>query len=147
MVIFLTSSVIVMTLVVQGLTLPSLIRWLGVTETENQDRIRVKAKLVAVRAALDRLDELEAENGSGDELDDMRGHYENQRRALTERLDDQDSSESGQRGNVTSRLKREVAEAESRALAQLRDSEHISDDVLRDVRRSVDYERIRFEPN
>lgn len=147
MVIFLTFSVIVTTLIVQGLTLPSLIRWLGVTEMEDQDQIRAKAKYVAVRAALERLDKLEEENWSGEELDDVRRHYEDQLHLVTDQLHGQESSELAQRGEQISRLKREVIEAESLALAQLRDSERISDDVVRDVRRAIDYERLRYEPD
>ena len=57
--IFLTFCVIFVTLVLQGLTLPPLIRWLGVlddgSEEEHED---LKARLLATKAALRRIEEL-----------------------------------------------------------------------------------------
>ena len=59
LILFLTFVVVVGTLLIQGLTLPALIRWLGVTGTEEQqDLIReAGAQHAAANAALARLDE------------------------------------------------------------------------------------------
>ena len=42
-------------------------------------------------------------------------------------------------------MKSELIDAESAALAELRDDEYFNDDVLRDVRHDLDLERIRFD--
>ena len=70
---FITFSLILVTVVGQGLTLPWLIRQLGViedgTDEENEE---LKARLVIARAALERVDELE-ERGMDPGRDDRAG--------------------------------------------------------------------------
>ena len=56
--IFLAFCVIMATLVGQGLTLPWLVRRLGMVATTGQDAEEAHARLAAVEAALDRLNEL-----------------------------------------------------------------------------------------
>src|SRR5262249_46029069 len=57
LILFLTFAVILFTLVVQGLTLPSLVRRLGVPLGEDEDeREEIRARLVTATAALERLD-------------------------------------------------------------------------------------------
>src|SRR3954447_16009250 len=60
---FLTFALILVTVVGQGLTLPLLIRRLGVIEDSGEEeREELRARLVIARAALDSLDQLEAED-------------------------------------------------------------------------------------
>ena len=61
LVIFLTFCVIVATLVGQGLSLPWVVRRLGVVATDGPDTEEAHARLAAVEAALTRLDDLEIE--------------------------------------------------------------------------------------
>ena len=61
LVIFLTFCVIVATLVGQGLSLPWVVRRLGVVATDGPDTEEAHARLAAVEAALTRLDDLEVE--------------------------------------------------------------------------------------
>ena len=58
LILFLTFSVIVATLVGQGLTLPWLIRRLGIVASDGPDAEEAHARLAAVEAATARLDEL-----------------------------------------------------------------------------------------
>ena len=58
LIIFLTYAVILATLVLQGLTLPMLIRVLGVEDDGNAEQRESKARLLAAQAALDRIEEL-----------------------------------------------------------------------------------------
>ena len=60
LVIFLTVATILATLVVQGLTLPLLVRWLGVDGERPWSPDEAIARLAAAQAALDRLDEIES---------------------------------------------------------------------------------------
>src|SRR4030095_11764220 len=56
LILFLTFSVIFATLVLQGLTLPALIRRLRFERDTAEEREELKARLAATHAALDRLD-------------------------------------------------------------------------------------------
>ncbi len=66
LILFLTFSVIVVTLVVQGPVLPWLVRKLGLTDSGSREQLQQQqreadARLEAARAAFDRLHELSAE--------------------------------------------------------------------------------------
>ena len=58
LILFLTFSVILATLVVQGLTLPALIRRLRFEQDDAVEREELRARLAATHAAIDRLDQL-----------------------------------------------------------------------------------------
>ena len=58
LILFLTFAVILVTLVGQGLTLPFVIRVLGLQDDGIEDREDAKARIQAAEAALARLDEL-----------------------------------------------------------------------------------------
>jgi Na+/H+ antiporter len=60
LILYLTVAVIFVTLVGQGLTLPALVRWLGLSAEEPWAPDEAVARLAAAQAALDRLDELES---------------------------------------------------------------------------------------
>jgi monovalent cation/hydrogen antiporter len=60
LIIYLTVAVIIFTLVIQGLTLPVLVRLLGLAAQQPWSPDEAVARLAAAQAALDRLDELEA---------------------------------------------------------------------------------------
>ena len=57
-IVFLTFGAILVTLVLQGLTLPALIGWLKIGEDDGIEREEMEGRLRAAEAALDRLDEL-----------------------------------------------------------------------------------------
>src|ERR671915_511392 len=69
LIIFLAYAVIVFTIVVQGLTLPALIRWLGLQETDagTEREEELLARLAIGEAALRRLDELTGEDWTREE--------------------------------------------------------------------------------
>jgi CPA1 family monovalent cation:H+ antiporter len=58
--IYLTVAVILVTLVGQGLTLPLMVRWLGLAAHEAWEPDEAVARLATAQAALDRLEEIEA---------------------------------------------------------------------------------------
>ena len=144
LVIFLTFSVILVTLVLQGLTLPLVIRGLGVTNDEDEDRILNKARLVAVRGALNRLGELRDEGLAGDHIDEIQRHYEKLLSGFQTTVRDGPDADSAHHHEGFTQLKSELIDAESAALAELRDDEYFNDDILREVRRDLDLERLRF---
>ena len=77
LILFLTFIVILATLVVQGLSLPLLIRWLGVKDDGSMEKEEREARLKANQAALARLNEIgEREPAKADALQRLRVEYE-----------------------------------------------------------------------
>src|SRR3954452_2737351 len=86
LIIFLTFAVIFFTLVVQGLSLPALIRRLGVSDGGADADEELRGRLVAVRAALEELDALAGEEWTRDEtVERMRSLYDYRKRRLAAR--------------------------------------------------------------
>jgi len=77
LILFLTFIVILATLVVQGLSLPLLIRWLGVKDDGSMEKEERQARLKANQTALARLNEIGKCNPvKADALQRLRVEYE-----------------------------------------------------------------------
>ncbi|HEX9054369.1 MAG TPA: cation:proton antiporter, partial [Gemmatimonadales bacterium] len=143
-IILLTFAVILVTLVLQGLSLGPLVRRLGLPEDRTLEHEEIHARDAAVRAALARLERLqEQEHGVEEELADLRSHYEARARTIAERRADVPASSSLAEA-AFKRARYETLAAERRALIDLRDRGAISDDVLLDLERELDLEAARF---
>src|SRR3954454_13781487 len=150
LIIFLTFAVIFATLVLQGLTLGPLIRRLGITEDGGPDHEELRARLVAATAALERLDELAAEEWTRDDtIDRMRGLYRyRQRRFRAQAGKGEDGDDGGgmeDRSLAYQRTIQEVLAAQREALIQLRNEGGISNEVMNRVVREFDLEESRLE--
>jgi CPA1 family monovalent cation:H+ antiporter len=148
LVIFLTYAVILATLVVQGLTLPLLIRRLGLHESpEVEEQEEALARYRAVAAALERLDQLAPEDWTNeDTIGRVRAQYEfRQRRVKIKvgKIEDEEGIED--RSRAYQRLLHELFTAERGALVGLRDSGEISGEVMRRVERELDLEESRLD--
>src|SRR5256884_5320439 len=83
LILFLTFIVILATLVVQGLSLPPLIRWLGVKDDGSMGKEEREARLKANQAALGRLNEIaERDPATADAQQRLRIEYEDRIRQL-----------------------------------------------------------------
>ncbi len=150
LILFFVSTLIFITVVGQGLSLPWLIRWLGLSGGASEERKEVsRARLRGARAALERLDHLEREDklpeGTTRPLRDL---YEHRRRALAQNLlaDDDDGEDDDEAHyEVLQRLRRELLAAERDVLLRLRHSGEISEDAMRRVERHLDLEASHFE--
>ncbi len=146
LVIFLAFSVILGTLVVQGLTLPPLIRVLRFEDDRGEAKEDTKARIHAAEAALARLEDLLDEDWvREDTADRMRGLYDFRRSRFQARLDGEDDGSIEQRSADYQRLRRELLEAERAAIVALRRAGRISDDVMRAVERDLDLEDARLD--
>lgn len=148
LVVFLTYGTILATLVLQGLSLPVLIRALGVADDDTLQRKENKARMLAAEAAITRVDELRTEAWVRDETADrVRGLYEYRRRRFAARFDDDgsDSERIELRSADYQRLAREVLEAQRRAIIALRNAGRIDDEVMHRVERDLDLEDTRLE--
>jgi monovalent cation/hydrogen antiporter len=146
LIIYLAFCVILGTLVLQGLTLPALIRALRIEDDGVIDREDAKARIKAADAALARLDELAAEDWVRDETAErMRGFYNFRRNRFAARFDDGDDGEIETRSLDYQRLRRELLEAERSAIVGLRRDGVINDDVMHRLQRDLDLEDARLD--
>ena len=146
LILFVTFGVIFTTLVVQGLTLPVLIRRLGVHDDGAEQREELQARLGATDAALARLEELAVEDWTRDDtVERLRGLYQFRRRRLKARAGIWEDDGSEDRSLAYQRLVRELLEAQRHAIVRLRNQGVISDGVMHRVERELDLEDSRLE--
>ena len=146
LILFLTFSVILATLVGQGLTLPLVIRALGLEDDGIDAREEAEARIRAAEAAIVRLDELEQEAWvREDTAGRLRGLYGFRTERFRARFEDGDDGAIELRSQDYQRLRRELLEAERQALADLRRSGTISNDVWIRVARDLDLEDQRLD--
>ena len=146
LILFLTFSVIFATLVVQGLTLPTLIRRLNFEQDDTEEREEVRARLAATHAALDRLDELAGADWTRDDtVERLHGLYEFRRRRLKARGGYLEDDGAEDRSQAYQRLLRELLQAQRQAIVRLRNQGQISNDVMHRIERELDLEDTRLE--
>src|SRR3954465_12118475 len=146
LIVFLTFCVILVTLVVQGLSLPALIRRLG-GDDGYETRSGAKARLKAARAAVARVEELRDEDWTRDEtMDRLRQLYEYRTRRFTARFPEPEDGEDNEaRAAQYQRALREVLQAQRDAIVQMRDSGTISSETMHRIERDLDLEDSRLE--
>ena len=148
LIIFLAFSVIVVTLLLEGLSLPWLIRRLGLASgDEGEDWREAEARLRAAEAALDRIDELAGEDWVRDDTAErMRGLYDYRRRRFAARFDGSgEHAAFEERSADFQRLRAELIEAERAMVLDMRAKGVINDEVMRRVERDLDLEHSRLE--
>jgi Na+/H+ antiporter len=144
LILFITFTVIFCTLVLQGLTLPALIRALGERDDGSEEREERAARREAVSAALARIDELAEEDWTReDTVERMRGAYRYRGRRLSAQDGDGESLE--ERSVAYQRMVREVLDAQRRAVVGLRNQGVISNEVMHRIERELDLEDERLE--
>ena len=148
--LFITFGVILATLVLQGLTLPAVIRWSGVHDDGSEAREELLARRRATEAALERLDELEGEEWTRDDtVERMRGMYRYRVRRLNARAgepgEDDDGDDYEHRSRKYQKMVRTVLDAQRAAVVQLRNQGEISNDVMHRIERELDLEDERLE--
>jgi monovalent cation/hydrogen antiporter len=140
-VIFLAFGVIVATLVVQGMTLEALIRWLGIHGDEDRPKEERLARMTAVEAGLNALRELEGSAKTPDQnaaLGLAIAEYEQRLAVLTA---EGETQRSAHRRRVASHHYHTVAlKAERKALDDLWRSGAIIDEVHRPLQQLLDHE-------
>jgi CPA1 family monovalent cation:H+ antiporter len=141
-IIVLTFAVILITLVLQGLSLTPIIRRLDFGGDDAPEREETLARERAARAALERVDQLARERWPHPEqIDRMRAHY-TQRAQRFSVLGDAECS--AVMAAAQRRLRHETLSAERRALIVLRDEGAIGDEVLHRLEHELDVEAIRI---
>jgi len=137
--IFLTFCVIFVTLVLQGLTLPPLIRVLGLAGAETKNPEEAAARRAMIEAAIAYLEHAKEDCAPGDMgvFDDM---IRAQRRRLNT-LNQNEEVDAGYRPIDYKRLRdvsRQVRSLQRAAILNLRNEHKISDEVLRKLEYEID---------
>jgi len=146
LVIYLAFCVILATLVFQGLTLPLLIRVLGLKDDGLAAKEETKARIHAAEAALARLEELAEEDWvREDTAERLRGLYRFRQSRFAARFDDADDGSIEVRSQSYQRLRRELLDAERQAVVDLRRQGRINDEVMNRVQRDLDLEDARLD--
>jgi Na+/H+ antiporter len=146
LILFMTFVVILVTLVVQGLSLPLVVRVLGIELDDGEEVEENKARKAAARAAIDRIELLTEEEWTReDTLDRMRRQYRYRYDRFAARFDDEvDGDAIESRTNDYLRIVASVLEAQREVLEELSSEGVISDDVRRRVEHELDLEEGRF---
>jgi Na+/H+ antiporter len=146
LIILMTFGVILATLVLQGLTLPWLIRRLGLQRDDSEEQEELRGRLRATDAALARLEELAAQDWTRDDtVERMRGLYQFRRRRLKARAGYLDDDGYQDRSLAYQRLVRELLEAQRREILRLRNQGEISNEVMHRIEHDLDLEDSRLE--
>jgi monovalent cation/hydrogen antiporter len=146
LIVFLAFAVIVATLVVQGLTLPTLLRVLGIGDDGSADREDAKARIKAAEAALARLEELVADGSvREDTAERLRGAFGFRRDRFRARFDDGDDGAIEERSVAYQRVMRELLDAERATVVSLRNQGVIDDAVMQRIQRDLDLEAARLD--
>ncbi|WP_405627529.1 Na+/H+ antiporter [Streptomyces sp. NBC_00016] len=145
LILFLTFTTVIGTLVVQGLTLPPLIRLLKFPEPDPQAATlaEANAQAQASRVAEERLDALlsDERNALPPPLADrLRSVLERRRNAVWERLGQVNPVTGETVDDTYRRLSREMISAEREMFVRLRDGRYIDDEMLRTLLRRLDLE-------
>ncbi|WSQ11755.1 Na+/H+ antiporter [Streptomyces sp. NBC_01231] len=145
LILFLTFTTVIGTLVLQGLTLPSLVRLLKLPGRDPQAETlaEANAQAQASRAAERRLDELLSDEHNalpGPLADRLRSVLERRRNAVWERLGQVNPLTGETVDDAYRRLSREMIGAERTVFVKLRDARYIDDEMLRTLLRRLDLE-------
>ncbi|MEZ0363481.1 Na+/H+ antiporter [Mycobacterium sp. pUA109] len=145
LIIFVVSVVILVTVLVQGSTLPAVVRWARLPEdATHADELQL-ARTRAVEAALDALPQVAAELDVGPELlRRLQKEYEDQAALVAANSDDATPNDVAERNELVRRVRLGVLEHKRRAVTELRDRNHIDDIVLRELQAAMDLEEVRL---
>jgi CPA1 family monovalent cation:H+ antiporter len=144
-ILFFAFSVIFTTLILQGLTLPLLIRKLGITHDGEADEEERRARLEANKAAIELIEELRA-NGkfSPDTVARLHAEYDERVEQLQLCAENPDDC----RGEIATpqyqRLQRKALRVERQTIIRLRNERVINDDALRRIQRDLDLAEARL---
>ena len=137
--------IITLTLVGQGLTLPLVIRAVGLGSDADEGHEESHARQELIEEALRRIDDLEKKWPNHRPLiDQLRTSYRH-RAEHEEQLHEAPGNEAEQELVEHRQIRTDVIDAQRDALLAMRDRGAIDDDVLRAIERELDLEEIRME--
>jgi CPA1 family monovalent cation:H+ antiporter len=147
LIIFVSFMVVLFTVVVQGLTLPALVRKIGLAgDDEEEQEEEVLARIAIAEAALARLEELQEEEWTNDDtIERVRRAYDFRQRRFASRVDDREDPGIEERSQRYQKLMLDLYQSQREALTALRSEGRISDEVMRRIQRELDLEEARLD--
>jgi len=144
--LLITFSVILVTLVGQGLALPWVVARLGIAEVgrreaDEEKQREISARLTSIDAALERLDSLEAAAASPETAKALRRRNEDRRAYFVAACRDLGV---GEVSNAAAALQLQFVNAERASISDLYHRNEISDDARRRIERELDLEDARI---
>jgi CPA1 family monovalent cation:H+ antiporter len=145
-IVFLAFAVVLVTLLVQGLSLPALIKRLGIADDGDSRRHEDEVRVRAAEAALARIDELEGEDWvREDSAERLRDLYEHRLERFRRRAEaDGAPGHLDERTADFARLRAALIEAEREAVLDLRRRGEIAEEAMRRIERDLDLEETRL---
>jgi monovalent cation/hydrogen antiporter len=147
LILFVTFGVIIVTLIGQGLLLPSVVRWLGLASTAALERRREHeaehaARRDALRVVQSRLDELAASNEIPEHiLSSLRVRHE-YRASRLQKATMRDATDQPSSAVLAPDIRTELIEAERGYIFQLLREGRITDESRRRIERELDLEEV-----
>src|SRR5258708_6564379 len=141
-IIFLTFSVIFATLVLQGLTLPKLIQWLGIKPDDRELAEEHDARLKVASAMIEHIEENYSLALSENTLNQIKTRYEIRIQRI--RKDQTNQKITEEQINEFQQLLQDLVNAERNVLLKLRKAGEIGDEVLRSIEHELDLEETRL---
>jgi CPA1 family monovalent cation:H+ antiporter len=146
LIVFVTFAVILFSLIGPVVTLPGLVRFLGLEDDGGAAREDAKARIRAAEAALARIEEIAAEGWANDDsLERARGQYRFRTSRFRSRLTGDGDGAAEDRSIRYQRLRRELLDAERAAVVALRNEGLITEEVMQRVQRDIDLEDLRLD--
>jgi CPA1 family monovalent cation:H+ antiporter len=131
------------TILVQGLTLPYVLRWAALEGDEAREDETRSARMTATRAALDALPDIAGSmNAPPEKVERIKADYEGHLEEL--RAEGDEDREAVRYERLEHQLRLAVLQRKRHAVTALRDSNKIDDYVLRDLQAFLHIEEIRL---
>ena len=144
--IVLTFAVIFFTLVIQGLTLPAMIRRFDISDDGADANDDARVRLIATKAALEEIDRLADEPWPNDDtIERMRGLYEFRKSRFAVRAGKREDDGLEDRSVAYQRVVRAVLHAQRTAIVHARNRGDVSNEAMNRVMRDLDLEEVRLD--
>jgi CPA1 family monovalent cation:H+ antiporter len=156
LIVFITFSMILATLVVQGMTLTPIVRFLGLHRDTSTISEETTARIAQAQAAVRVIDEMAAHDGPDAQIAKrVRQRYADRLARWTTRDNGRDDGASSDEreaademagiADAVSRVNERIIGAQRDSLIRLRESEAINEDVLRLLQRELDLEAMLLD--
>lgn len=141
LILFITFAVIFATLVLQGLTLPPLIRWLGIKPDGTEEQQEHQARLKVASSIIEHIEENYSLSVSDSVLSQIKAKYEMRIEKMREETNRKMSNEQIEEFQ---RIQNDLLRAERQFILDLRRSHAIGDEVHRKLEYELDLEEERL---
>jgi monovalent cation/hydrogen antiporter len=145
LIIFIVSVVILVTVLVQGSTLPAIVRWANMPEdVARAGELRLARKRGA-QAALEALPQVAGQLGADEDVvRRLQQQYELQAKVAAAQTDGSVPNDLTEKYDLVRQIRLGVLEHKRRAVTELRDQNRIDDIVLRELQAEMDLEEVRL---